>query len=152
MATQDPQENESSKRVAMKEHQYGPAANPDSSCGVCAYYNTSPQMQKCMDDDSGMWATVSFSSSCAVQKLVLLVRTRRTDYRDSIVDVVDFLTRYQKTLQTRVDDISLSVTSGSASDMEHYRAMIGEIQGITYALEELRALLKKVNYDDASSS
>jgi|TARA_R100000315_G_C5131054_1_gene74909 hypothetical protein len=67
------------------------------------------------------------------------------------MDVVDFLSRYQKTLQTRVDDISISLTSGSASDMSAYRAMVGEIQGITYALEELRALLKKVNYDDASS-
>ena len=68
------------------------------------------------------------------------------------MDVIDFLTRYQKTLQTRVDDISLSVTSGSASDMEHYRAMIGEIQGITYALDELKSLLTKANYDDASST
>ena len=67
------------------------------------------------------------------------------------MDVVDFLSRYQKTLQTRVDDISISLTSGSAPDMSAYRAMVGEIQGITYALEELRALLKKVNYDDASS-
>lgn len=67
------------------------------------------------------------------------------------MEVVDFLSRYQKTLQTRVDDISISLTSGSASDMGSYRAMVGEIQGITYALEELRALLKKVNYDDASS-
>ena len=67
------------------------------------------------------------------------------------MDVVDFLSRYQKTLQTRVDDISISLNSGSASDMSAYRAMVGEIQGITYALEELRALLKKVNYDDASS-
>ena len=68
------------------------------------------------------------------------------------MEVVDFLSRYQKTLQTRVDDISISLTSGSASDMGSYRAMVGEIQGITYALEELRALLKKVNYDDASST
>ena len=68
------------------------------------------------------------------------------------MDVVDFLSRYQKTLQTRVDDISISLTSGSASDMESDRAMVGEIQGITYSLEELRALLKKVNYDDASST
>ena len=68
------------------------------------------------------------------------------------MDVVDFITRYQKTLQTRVDDISISVTSGSASDMEQYRAMIGEIQGITYALDELRSLLTKANYDDASST
>jgi hypothetical protein len=68
------------------------------------------------------------------------------------MDVVDFLSRYQKTLQTRVDDISISVTSGSASDMEQYRAMIGEIQGITYALDELKSLLTKANYDDASST
>ena len=68
------------------------------------------------------------------------------------MDVVDFITRYQKTLQTRVDDISISVTSGSASDMEQYRAMIGEIQGITYALYELKSLLTKANYDDASST
>ncbi len=68
------------------------------------------------------------------------------------MDVIEFISKYQKTLQTRVDDISISVTSGSASDMEQYRAMIGEIQGITYAIEELRALLKKVNYDDPSSS
>jgi|TARA_B100001093_G_C26558953_1_gene897800 hypothetical protein len=67
------------------------------------------------------------------------------------MDIVDFLSRYQKTLQNRVDDISISLTSGGASDMESYRAMVSEIQGITYALEELRALLKKVNYDDASS-
>ena len=68
------------------------------------------------------------------------------------MDVIEFISKYQKTLQTRVDDISISVTSGSASDMEQYRAMIGEIQGITYAIEELRALLKKVNYDDPSGS
>lgn len=53
VATQDPQENEDSKRVAMKEHNYSPAANSNSSCGVCAYFNTSPEMQKCMDDDTG---------------------------------------------------------------------------------------------------
>ena len=68
------------------------------------------------------------------------------------MDVVDFITRYQKTLQTRVDDISISVTSGSASDMEQYRAMIGDIQGITYALDELKSLLTKANYDDSSST
>jgi len=32
------------------------------------------------------------------------------------------------------------------SDMEQYKAMIGEIQGLSYALEELRSLLK--NYED----
>lgn len=53
-------------------------------------------------------------------------------------------------MQTRVDDISISVTSGSASDIGQYRAMVGEIQGLTYALDELQTLLKKVNYDEDS--
>jgi hypothetical protein len=66
------------------------------------------------------------------------------------MDVIQFLSRYRKSLQTRVDDISISVTSGSASDIGQYRAMVGEIQGLTYALDELQTLLKKVNYDEDS--
>jgi hypothetical protein len=66
------------------------------------------------------------------------------------MDVIQFLSRYRKALQTRVDDISISVTSGSASDIGQYRAMVGEIQGLTYALDELQTLLKKVNYDEDS--
>lgn len=53
-------------------------------------------------------------------------------------------------MHNRVDDISISVTSGGASDMEAYRSMIGEIQGLTYALDELQTLLKKDNYDEDS--
>ena len=62
------------------------------------------------------------------------------------MDVVSFLSRYQKALRNRVDDISLSITSGSASDWEDYKARVGEIQGLTYALDELQTLLKKANY------
>jgi hypothetical protein len=64
------------------------------------------------------------------------------------MDAVQFLTRYKRTLQNRVDDISISVTSGGASDMEAYRSMIGEIQGLTYALDELQTLLKKDDHDE----
>jgi co-chaperonin GroES (HSP10) len=64
------------------------------------------------------------------------------------MDVVSFLSRYQKALRNRVDDISLSITSGSASDWEDYKARVGEIQGLTYALDELQTLLKKANYDE----
>lgn len=64
------------------------------------------------------------------------------------MDVVDFLSRYRKSLQNRVDDISISVTSGGASDMAAYRSMVGEIQGLTYALDELQTLLKKVDNDE----
>jgi len=64
--------------------------------------------------------------------------------------ITDFLQKYKKELQTRIDDISISLTSGSASDIGHYKAMVGEIQGLTYALEHIQTLLKKV--DDESDS
>lgn len=63
------------------------------------------------------------------------------------MDVVDFIHRYRKVLINRIDDISLSITSGGVSDWEDYKARVGEIQGVTYALDELKALLEKVNYD-----
>lgn len=61
--------------------------------------------------------------------------------------VTDFLHKYKKALNTRIEDISISLTSGNASDMESYKAMVGEIQGLTYALEQLRTLLEKVDND-----
>ena len=61
--------------------------------------------------------------------------------------VTDFLHKYKKVLNTRIEDISISLTSGKASDMEAYKAMVGEIQGLTYALEQLRTLLEKVDND-----
>lgn len=63
------------------------------------------------------------------------------------MDVVDFIHRYRKVLINRIDDISVSITSGGVSDWEDYKARVGEIQGVTYALDELKALLEKVNYD-----
>ena len=62
------------------------------------------------------------------------------------MDVLDFIKRYQRILVTRMDDISISITSGGVSDWEDYKARVGEIQGVAYALDELKALLKKVNY------
>jgi len=64
--------------------------------------------------------------------------------------VADFLHKYKKDLNNRIDDISISLTSGSASDIGQYKAMVGEIQGLTYALEHVQTLLKKV--DDESDS
>ena len=65
--------------------------------------------------------------------------------------VTDFLYKYKKTLNTRIEDISIALTSGNASDMEAYKAMVGEIQGLTYALEQLRTLLEKTD-DDFNST
>jgi hypothetical protein len=65
--------------------------------------------------------------------------------------IADFLHKYKKDLTTRIDDISISLTSGSASDIGHYKAMVGEIQGLSYALEHIQTLLKKVD-DDSDST
>jgi len=67
------------------------------------------------------------------------------------VKVTDFLHKYQKNLNERINDISIALTSGSASDMEAYKAMVGEIQGLTYALEQIRTLLEKVDNDITST-
>ena len=64
--------------------------------------------------------------------------------------VADFLHKYKKDLNKRIEDLSISLTSGSASDIGQYKAMVGEIQGLTYALEHVQTLLKKV--DDESDS
>ena len=64
------------------------------------------------------------------------------------MDVLNFIKDYQKILITRVDDISLSITSGGVTNWEDYKARVGEIQGVTYALDEMKALLKKVKYID----
>jgi hypothetical protein len=71
---------------------------------------------------------------------------RRLNSFEGQMDVLDFINRYQRVLNTRMDDISLSITSGGVSDWEDYKARVGEIQGVAYALDELKALLKKVNY------
>ena len=63
------------------------------------------------------------------------------------MDVLDFLKKYQKLLNTRIEELSVSVTSGSASSYEDYKARFGEIQGVAFALDELRSLLQKVDYD-----
>ena len=65
--------------------------------------------------------------------------------------VTDYLHKYQKNLNERINDISIALTSGSASDMEAYKAMVGEIQGLTYALEQIRTLLEKVDNDITST-
>ena len=65
--------------------------------------------------------------------------------------VTDFLHKYKKALNTRIEDISMALTSGNASDMEAYKAMVGEIQGLTYALDQLRTLLEKTD-DDFNST
>jgi len=50
-------------------------------------------------------------------------------------------------LNARIESLSEGITYGNVKDWEDYKARVGEIQGVAYALDELKALLKKVNYD-----
>jgi hypothetical protein len=72
VATQDVETNEENKRLAVKEQQYGPAINPEESCGTCSVFNITQHMQQCMKDDSGdlgycqlLKFMCSASNSCA---------------------------------------------------------------------------------------
>lgn len=60
----------------------------------------------------------------------------------------EFITKFKKSLESRVEDLSVAITSGNVKDMEHYRAIVGEIQGLSFAVEELQSLLKRFD-DDA---
>ncbi|MGA0425934.1 MAG: hypothetical protein ACO3OM_07370 [Alphaproteobacteria bacterium] len=62
--------------------------------------------------------------------------------------ILEFLSKYKRNLEQRIDDISVAVTSGSVSDMEQYRSMVGEIQGLSFAVEEISTLLRKYDEED----
>ena len=59
----------------------------------------------------------------------------------------EFITKFKKSLESRVEDLSVAITSGNVKDMEQYRAVVGEIQGLSFAVEELQSLLKRFFVD-----
>ena len=59
------------------------------------------------------------------------------------MDLVDFSTYMYKLLREREQDIASALGMDAAKDWEHYKLMVGEIRGLTYAREELKALLEK---------
>ena len=63
------------------------------------------------------------------------------------MDVVDFSRYLYKVLREREQDITNALADGAPKDWEHYKMMVGEIRGLAYAREEVRALLEK-NADD----
>ena len=62
--------------------------------------------------------------------------------------LLEFLSKYKRSLENRIEDLSIAITSGSIADMEQYRSMVGEIQGLSFAVEEIKALLNKYEKDD----
>ena len=59
---------------------------------------------------------------------------------------LELLTKYKRNLDRRTEDLSVAITSGNVKDVEQYRAIVGEIQGLSFAIEELQSLLK--GYDE----
>ena len=54
-------------------------------------------------------------------------------------DVIKILTRF---LKTRLEALSMSVTSGGVDSMEKYRYIIGQINALEATLQELSNLLE----------
>ena len=59
------------------------------------------------------------------------------------MDLVAFSTYMYKLLQEREQDIASALAHDAAKDWEQYKLMVGEIRGLTYAREEIKALLER---------
>ena len=64
------------------------------------------------------------------------------------MDVVDFAKHMYKLLQAREQEIASSLGYDAAKDWEHYKLMVGEVRGLTYAREEFKSLLERTVDDD----
>ena len=59
------------------------------------------------------------------------------------MDVADFAKYIYKLLEQREYQIADILTSGGVQNFEHYQRMVGEVQGLVYAKEEIKSLLER---------
>jgi len=64
-----------------------------------------------------------------------------------VLDGVEFARYMYKVLRDREQDISDALSNGAVKDWEQYKSLVGEIRGVAFAREEIKALLEK-NADD----
>jgi hypothetical protein len=65
------------------------------------------------------------------------------------MDVVDFAKHVYKSLQEREDELARALVVGTPKDWEHYKMIVGEIQGLSFAAGEIKTLLERhSDYDD----
>jgi len=57
------------------------------------------------------------------------------------VDLVDLAHHLYKKIEERQDDISHALSHGSVKDWEQYKMSVGEIRGLSFAKDEIKALL-----------
>lgn len=63
------------------------------------------------------------------------------------MDIVDLAQYLYKRLQQREADLAAAITHGSVQNWEQYKMTVGEIRGLSFARDEIKALLEK-NADD----
>ena len=63
------------------------------------------------------------------------------------MDVVDWAKYLYKRIEERQQDLGEALSHGSVKDWEQYKMSVGEIRGLSFAREEIRALLER-NVDD----
>ena len=63
------------------------------------------------------------------------------------MDVVDFAKYMYKLLREREQEIASALANDAARDWEQYKMLVGEVRGLAYAREEIKALLEN-NADD----
>ncbi len=64
------------------------------------------------------------------------------------MDVADFAKHVYNLLAQREEQIADMLTSGGVSNFEQYQRLVGEVQGLVYAKEEIKTLLERT-IDDA---
>jgi len=63
------------------------------------------------------------------------------------MDVVQFAQALYKVMREREEDLCDQLANGSAQSYEQYRSMVGELQGVAFAITEMKALLEKSEDD-----
>jgi len=58
--------------------------------------------------------------------------------------------RLQKALERRINQLAISVTSGGVDNMETYKYIIGQINGLEATKQELSALLEHKEQNDGT--
>lgn len=65
------------------------------------------------------------------------------------MDVVDFAKHVYKAIHEREEQLAQNLVTGGPKDWEQYKMIVGEIQGLSFARDEIRTLLeKRVDHED----
>ena len=64
------------------------------------------------------------------------------------MDGINLAEHLLKKLRERKEDFSTSLSDGAINSIEDYRFIVGQIRGMTYAEEEIIAVMKGIDLED----